>query len=274
MPEGHVLHRLARELDSRCAGREVSVTSPQGRFATEAAHVDGSVLVGAEAIGKHLFIEFDVPEPAWIHIHLGLIGHLRFEDPALTQGQIRLRIATEGIAANLRGPQWCRLVSREERDAVLARSGPDPLRADADPEIGYERLHRSGKSVAALLMDQGIAAGVGNIYRAEVLFRHGLRPTTPGTKVTRRTWQVLWQDLVELMTQGVRRGRIDTVEPEHSPEAQDRAAREDAHGGEVYVYRRAGEPCLVCATPIRTRLLEGRSLYWCPTCQRRVHARA
>lgn len=272
MPEGHVLHRLAHALIRDFAGAPVRVSSPQGRFAVEAARLDGSVLRSAEAVGKHLFVEFDVPEPAWIHIHLGLIGQLRFEALDNMQGQIRLRLDNGRQAANLRGPQWCRAVTGQERLAVLETSGPDPLRADADPWKGFERLQRSGKSVAALLMDQRIAAGVGNIYRAEVLFRQRLRTTTPGNRITRATWQVVWDDLVELMADGKRVGRINTVRPEHSPEMQGREAREDPHGGEVYVYRRSGLPCLVCGTEIRTRLLEGRNLYWCPRCQRRIHA--
>ena len=82
----------------------------------------------------------------------------------------------------------------------------------------------------------------------------------------------VWHDLVVLMRAGVDDGRIDTVRPEHTPEAMGRPPRVDAHGGEVYVYRRAGLPCLVCGTEVRTRLLEGRNLYWCPRCQRRSRA--
>ena len=273
MPEGHVIHRLAAALTDRFGGHTVSVTSPQGRFADEASLLDGTDLLESEAIGKHLFIRFDTPEPAWVHIHLGLIGKLRLAPVAPPRGVVRLRISDDEHAADLHGPQWCRAVSVAVRDKVLAESGPDPLRTDADPQQGFERLRRSGKSIAALLMDQRIAAGVGNIYRAEVLFRHGLRPDTPGREIRRHTWDVIWHDLVDLMADGVRDGRIDTVRPEHSPEAQQRPAREDAHGGEVYVYRREGQPCLVCGTNIRADILEGRNMYWCPRCQRRKHAR-
>lgn len=272
MPEGHVIHRLARDLDEAFGGRSVCVTSPQGRFADEAAALDGSELVGAEAVGKHLFVEFDVPGPRFVHIHLGLIGKLFIHPLAEPRGAVRLRIDDGTTAADLHGPQWCRLVDAATVAAVAADSGPDPLRVDADPTVGFERLRRSGKSLAALLMNQRIAAGVGNIYRAEVLFRHGLRPDTPGREVSRATWDAIWVDLVELMADGVAVRRIDTVRPEHSPETQGRAPRVDRHGGEVYVYRRAGQPCLVCGTEVRVRDLEGRNLYWCPKCQRRKRA--
>ena len=118
-------------------------------------------------------------------------------------------------------------------------------------------------------MDQRVAAGVGNIYRAEVLFRHRIDPACPGNRLRRASFDAVWADLVVLMRAGVEAGRIDTVRPEHSPEATGRPARVDRHGGEVYVYRRASQPCLVCASPVRVAEVEGRNLYWCGRCQRR-----
>ena len=112
-------------------------------------------------------------------------------------------------------------------------------------------------------------AGVGNVYRAESLFRARLSPMTPGIKVSKRRWNAIWDDLVDLMAYGVGTGRIDTVRPEHEPEAMGREPRRDDHGGEVYVYRRHGQPCHVCGSTVKTKVLEGRNLFWCPTCQRR-----
>ncbi|SHI55185.1 endonuclease-8 [Tessaracoccus bendigoensis DSM 12906] len=268
MPEGHVIHRLAAALTDTFGGRAVSVTSPQRRFDTSL--LDGTVLERGEAVGKHLFVDF--ANARVVHIHLGLIGKLGFADYAEPWGQVRLRITDGVTAADLRGPQWCRLLTPGERDAVIDASGPDPLRPDADPARGYARLKRSGKSIAALLMDQRVAAGVGNIFRAEVLFRHRINPMTPGRDIDPRTWRIVWDDLVNLMGHGVVHGRIDTVLDVHGPEAQGRPARVDRHGGEVYVYRRADQPCLVCGTPVRCATLEGRNLYWCPRCQRRKSA--
>ena len=115
--------------------------------------------------------------------------------------------------------------------------------------------------------DQAVIAGVGNVYRAEVLFRHNIHPLLPGKSLDRPQWMSIWDDLVGLMRYGVRTGRIDTVRDEHLPEAMGRAARRDRHGGEVYVYRRAAQPCLVCGTEIAAQVLAGRKLYWCPICQ-------
>jgi endonuclease-8 len=116
-------------------------------------------------------------------------------------------------------------------------------------------------------MDQKVIAGVGNVYRAEVLFRHGIDPYRPGRDITPAEWDAIWADLVALMHEGVRNNRIDTVRPEHTPDAMGRPPRVDDHGGEVYVYRRATQPCHICRTEIRTADLAARNLFWCPTCQ-------
>ncbi|MDY3128235.1 MAG: DNA-formamidopyrimidine glycosylase family protein [Corynebacterium sp.] len=268
MPEGHVIHRLARDINAHFGGHSVVVTSPQGRFAPEAKGLDNAVLEKAEAFGKHLFIHFAVPSPEHIiYIHLGLIGQLRFEEPEVTKGQIRLHIASDVVAANLRGPQFCRLMSDAEYARLLGRVGQDPLREDADPDVLWQRVHRSRRQIGSLLMDQKLFAGVGNIYRAEALFRQHISPFRPGTQVSRAEFDALWSDLVTLMRYGVEHGRIDTVAPQHMPEAMGREPRRDDHGGEVYVYRREGQPCYVCSTPVAVRVMEGRNLFWCPGCQ-------
>lgn len=266
MPEGHTLHRLARLHQQRYAASVVSVTSPQGQF-VEASFVDGRVLESAEAKGKHLLHHYG-PD-ATVHIHLGLYGTFtEFELPApAVQGQIRMRLLGATHGTDLRGPAKCELLTDKRLDTLLARLGPDPLRADADPEQVWQRITRSRQSIAMLLMDQSVLSGVGNVYRAELLFRHGIDPLASGSSLDKSVWDAMWRDLVELMEYGVRVGRIDTVHPEHEPAVTGRPPRQDRHGGEVYVYRRAGQPCLVCQTPVASRELAGRTLYWCPTCQ-------
>lgn len=267
MPEGHTLHRLARAHQRRFGGRPVTVSSPQGRFASSAALVDGRVLRRAEAYGKHLFHRYG-PDLV-VHVHLGLYGTFS-EAPVPCEpprGQVRMRLVGETHWADLRGPTACELLRDDEVTAVRARLGPDPLRRDADPERAWSRISRSRSPMAVLLMSQDVIAGIGNVYRAELLFRHGLDPMLPGRSLGRQRWDGLWADLVALMRDGVRRGRIDTVRQEHSPAATGRPPRQDRHGGEVYVYRRAGQPCLVCGTVLPGTELAGRNLYWCPVCQ-------
>lgn len=266
MPEGHVAHRLARELNGRFSGLAVQVTSPQGRFA-EAATLDRTVLEQAEAVGKHLLVDFGERGSVWIH--LGLIGKLAVgpDVPPPSPQTVRLRIAARGAAATLRGPQWCRLLAPGESLRVLEASGPDPLRADADPGRAWALVRRTRRPMAAVLMDQRAFAGVGNIFRAEVLFRHGLDPFLPSAALPRPVFDSVWDDLVGLMTAAVEVGRIDTVDPEHLPAVMGREPRVDPHGGEVYVYRRAGQACHRCGGPVSAGPLAGRTVYWCPRCQ-------
>jgi endonuclease VIII len=289
MPEGHTLHRLAGALRERFAGRRVQVTSPQGRFAESAAVLDGALVEGAEAWGKHLFVAFEAEQ--YVHVHLGLYGKLEVYDgpPPAPIGQVRMRLVTplEGPAgapgpaegarpayADLRGATACELMTEEQRAAVVARLGPDPLRPDADPGAAWARVSRSRAPVGTLLMDQSVVAGVGNVYRAEVLFRHRIHPLRPGNTLRRRQFDAIWADLVALMAEGVRTGRIDTVRPEHTPEAMGREPRRDDHGGEVYVYRRHDGACHVCGARVRTELLAARNSFWCPRCQPTFRSRA
>jgi len=262
LPEGHTLHRLARLHQRRFAGAPVRVSSPQGRFA-DAAVVDGRVLTKSSAWGKHLFHQYE--GGPFVHVHLGLYGTFRESRTPMPEpvGQVRMRIVGADYGTDLRGPTACEVLDEAQVSAILDRLGPDPLRADADPAAAWARITKSRKTIGALLMDQSVVAGVGNVYRAEVLFRHGIDPYRPGRDIDESEFLAVWADLVDLMKVGVRRGRIVVVRPE------------DDHGApsygpnrpRTYVYRRAGEPCRMCGTPVRTAVLEGRNLFWCPACQ-------
>lgn len=268
MPEGHTLRRLADDLNAVFAGQSVAASSPQGRFAESAALLDGAQLLLADAAGKHLFVEFGNGHN--LHVHLGLIGKFSVvpEPPRPPVGEVRLRLATRRAYADLRGATTCELITVQRQQEIVARLGPDPLRADADPARAWARIRESRRSIGDLLMDQGVIAGVGNVYRAEVLFRHRIHPLREGRSLQRKQFFAIWDDLVELMTYGVKVNRIDTVRPEHTPEAMGREPRRDDHGGEVYVYRRAGQACYVCGGEIRTEGLAGRNSFWCARCQR------
>ncbi|GGD16594.1 Fpg/Nei family DNA glycosylase [Nocardioides daphniae] len=270
MPEGHTLRRLAGHLDEAFAGRPVRASSPQGRFEVEARQIDGAVLVGADSIGKQLFVEFSGER--FVHVHLGLIGGWEVttgvEEVPPPVGAVRLRLATATAYADLRGATRCDLVGPETVERVRAQLGPDPLRPEDDVERAWAKVRVSSRTIGDLLMDQTVLAGVGNVYRAEVLFRHRIDPLRQGRQVTRAQFVALWDDLVVLMNEGVATGRIDTVRPEHTPEAMGRPPRKDDHGGEVYVYRRTAMPCLVCGTPVSSSTLGGRNLFWCSKCQR------
>jgi formamidopyrimidine-DNA glycosylase len=262
MPEGHTLHRLARDQTARFAGAPVAVSSPQGRFAEQAALVDGRVLDGVTAHGKHLFAAFG---DRVVHVHLGLFGKYStgLGEPPPPIGAVRMRWVGEHAWADLRGPTACEVLSPSEVEGVHARLGPDPLATRPDGRAAYARITRSRAPIAALLMDQAVISGVGNVYRAEVLFRHQIPPMLPGRDLATQRWTALWADLITLMRAGLRTGRIVTTRPEHRDRVSRRVRQQDA----VYVYRRTGLPCRVCGTPVAMQLLAARKLYWCPWCQ-------
>jgi formamidopyrimidine-DNA glycosylase len=169
----------------------------------------------------------------------------------------------DGVWTDLRGATVCEAISDPEVDAILARLGPDPLRRRQDPAKAHARIARSRTAVGALLMDQSVLAGVGNVYRAELLFRHRVSPFRPGRDIDAGLWTAMWTDLVALMRDGVKAGRIVTTRREDRARRRGPAEPADAH----YVYRRTDLPCRVCGTGVRTQEMVGRNLYWCPVCQ-------
>ena len=267
MPEGHTLHRLARLHQRRFGGAPVAVSSPQGRFEDAAAVVNGQVLKRASAWGKHLFHQY-AGGPI-VHVHLGLYGTFTEWQrpggaaPPEAVGQVRMRMVGADYGTDLRGPTVCEVIDEARVNDVVAKLGPDPLRSDADPSWAWARITKSRRPIGALLMDQTVIAGVGNVYRSELLFRHGIDPFQPGRDVSESEFDAAWTDLVALMKIGLRGGKIVVVRPEH-----DNGPPSYAQGRpRTYVYRRAGEPCRVKGGPIRTAVLEGRNVFWCPTCQ-------
>lgn len=271
MPEGHTLHRLARLHQRRFGGAAVRVSSPQGRFAESAAVVDGRVLRRTSVWGKHLFHHYD--GGPIVHVHLGLYGAFtEWPVPAVPGaaglpepvGQVRMRMVGTDYGTDLRGPTVCEVIDEGRVSAVLAKLGPDPLRRDADPSWAWARIAKSRRPIGALLMDQTVIAGVGNVYRSELLFRHRIDPFRPGQGIGEAEFDAAWTDLVALMKVGLRGGKIVVVLPEHDHGAP--SYRPDRP--RTYVYRRAGEACRLCGEPIRTQVLEGRNVFWCPNCQR------
>lgn len=299
MPEGHSVRRLAHQFRDVFAGAALSVSSPQGRFAAGAALLDGHTLRESRAHGKHLFLHFD--HAMVLHVHLGLYGAWDFggdatfrgassigaprkvgeqelyddagdeagrgdayQGPPEPRGAVRVRLVSEHGWADLRGATTCAVITEAEALTVLARLGPDPLRnLPADKTRFVAGLLARKTPVAALLMDQKVIAGVGNVYRAEVLFRRQLDPWLPGNALSQGAAGLLWDDTAAVMSDGVRDGRIITTPAVYWDEGAVLPAGEDAH----YVYKREGLPCRVCAVPVAITGLAGRKLYWCPGCQ-------
>ncbi len=268
MPEGHTIHRIAKDHSRLLVRRPVSVSSPQGRFAADAALVDGVVLERIEAIGKHLFYWW--ANGLVGHVHLGLFGKFRVSagpDLAPVVGQVRMRMTTALGTVDLAGPTDCSIGSAEDRDAIVARLGPDPLRRDAKPADAIARLRKSAQPIGALLLDQKVLAGVGNVYRAEALFVNGIHPGRPGRACNDDELRALWLTISAMLKQGVKDNRIITIDRNEFPVPMSPRQVLARRGDTTYVYHR--DICLRCGTPVQTVALGGRACYFCPACQPR-----
>ena len=322
MPEGHSVHRITRQFALHFVGERVAVSSPQGRFASGAAELDGHVITDAKAVGKQMFLEFD--NGLWLRVHLGMYGawdfagditadatiasangrigqtnqkgtvvgahedslasigaprrtRLRMAESERVQdpiesfppepiGQVRVRLLTDRTVADLRGPTACEVQLPEQVAATIAKLGPDPLVDDV--QEGEERfvatVRKKATPIGLLLMDQSVVSGIGNVYRAELLFRARQDPHTPGKLVAEDTVRALWRDWVYLLGVGVETGQMMTMDDlDEEAYARALASRDDRH----WVYHREGEPCRVCGTPIVMEMAAGRKLYFCPTDQ-------
>lgn len=252
MPEGHTVHRNARDL-APLVGAPLRVSSPQGRFAEEAAQVDGAPLGSVEAWGKHLLL--GLGDARYVHVHLGMRGTWLPRPPG--EPPIRsARLRVEGAAGTweLVAPSTCELLDPPAAAAVVARLGPDPLRPDADREAALAALGRGTTAIGALLLDQSVVAGVGNVFRAEALHAVGVHPRTPGRSVERSTLERLWDVLVAMMGRAVEDGRIVTVD------AQDRSAVPEAEARRVYKQAH----CRDCGADVVVEQVGGRTSYACP----------
>jgi endonuclease-8 len=264
MPEGNTIHWLARTHTRDLAGKRLRVSSPQGRFAREARRLDGRRFLSADAYGKHLFHHWE--GGAVVHVHLGMAGWFyRYAGAApAPRLSVRMRLSAPALTVDLIGPPTCALGSSADREAVIARLGPDPLDPSSDPMRGFERLARRRTSIGDALHDQRIAAGVGNIYRAEALFLAGIHPLRPGRRIREEDWLEIWRILRNLMRRGARVGRISTVDPqEPAPHPASMRGPRDA----FYVYQR--EVCRRCGSPLQEFPLSGRRMWACPVDQPR-----
>lgn len=333
MPEGHSVHRIARQFERNYVGRAVGASSPQGRFAEGASVIDGRTVVSVRAVGKQMFLEFD--GDLWLRVHLGMYGawdfageilvdptiasangrmgqtnqrgtdtdgepimdaagensltsigaprrarvHVRMSEqttgladegdvwPPPVVGQVRLRLLTDVTCADLRGPTACELQDPDQVAATIGKLGPDPLVDDPAEGEGrfVEVVGRKPTAIGLLLMDQSVVSGIGNVYRAELLFRARQNPHTPGRDVPAEVVRGLWRDWVHLLRIGVETGQMmtmDDLSPDDYRKAM--ASRDDRH----WVYHRAGLPCRICGTSVIVEEAAGRKLYWCPSCQK------
>lgn len=261
MPEGHIIHRIARDHGREFAGQVLRVSSPQGRFIDGARLLTGKPLKSVTAHGKHLCYRFAGDQ--LLHIHLGLYGKFRQHQvpPPEPVGAVRLRVIGERKAFDLNGPTKCELITKTEWMQLQNRLGPDPLRQDADPDRVWERIRNSRQAIGKLLMDQSVLAGVGNVYRSEVLFLLRIHPERAGNQLERGEFDTLWNTLVELLRIGARYNRIIVADPEDVGKSRGKMTRDER----LLIYKR--ETCIRCDGPVRRWELGSRTAYACERCQ-------
>jgi endonuclease-8 len=265
MPEGHTIHRIARLQRGRLTGGPVVAWSPQGRFEADAERIDGHRITSVEAHGKHLVHHFD--HDVLLHIHLGLFGlfPLHEGDPPAPSPNARLVLRGPGGEAQLSGPTVCELIDDDRWTEIRNGLGPDPLHHPPDGvEVLAERLTRRSVPIGRALLDQKVIAGLGNVYRAEVLYLAGIRPTRRADRLSALEVEAVWTLATAQLTRGEAAGRIVTVDPVDvgAPAGTDLGGDE-----RLYVYKREEHPCHRCGTEIVSRMLADRRVWWCPTCQ-------
>jgi len=270
MPEGHTIHRHARQQRKLLQGHPLAAESPQGRFAQGARMIDGHALDRIEPVGKHIFYHF-ASGAGIVHVHLGMYGKFRVaklntdQPPPEPRGAVRLRLVSPAACVDLNGPTACELLEAPAYDTLKARLGPDLLDPNADRDAVWQRVARSRAALGALLMDQSVLSGIGNIYRAEILYRQSIHPATPAKSISRDQFDALWEDAVDQLKIGVRVGKIVTTDPDEFNVKNHRALTADRR---CYVYRR--DNCLRCGNKVEKLTLAGRTCYACPAEQKRL----
>ena len=174
-------------------------------------------------------------------------------------GAVRVRLEGPAKTVDIHGPNTCELLDSDGVDILCARIGPDVLRADADPDRAFRRITNSRSTIGQLLMDQSVIAGIGNIYRTELLWRCRIHPQTPGRALVRAAFDSLWCDAQMLLAEGVRRNAIITVDQMMVKPGRGR------YRERVNIFGK--ERCPHCENGIHKFSLSKRTVYACESCQ-------
>ena len=259
MPEGHTLHKAARKQGPALIGQVVRASSPQGRF-TDAALLDHARIVDIEAFGKHLLYRFEKRRATkWLHVHLGLAGRFALVKTPASEPRtsVRLRMVAANHTLDLRGPLICEVVGAERAAEIVDALGPDPIRNKTVATKFAKRVARTKIPIGALLLDQSVIAGVGNVYRAEILWLARIDPRRPSNSLTGDEVKVIWSLARSLMRAGVTDGRIVTTKYGDVPPLHPKQR--------TYAYKQAY--CARCSGLIHNAKLAGRPCFYCPACQ-------
>jgi formamidopyrimidine-DNA glycosylase len=226
----------------------------------------GAKIVAVRRHGKYLLVDTDHPES--LLVHLGMTGRFCLQkkrEPRFAHTHLVLDLGTRELRfsdARRFGQLDVFRRSEEQEHPALAVLGPDALEHGVDPAALLQIARARGRTtLKAFLLDQSVIAGVGNIYASEALWRAGIRPTTRTRRLTSDRARRLAGAIREVLENALVNGGTtlsDFV-------AADGSAGKNADY--LWVYDRAGQPCLRCKGLIRRSVLQGRATYFCPTCQ-------
>ena len=174
-----------------------------------------------------------------------------------------MRMIGQKRSVDLNGPNCCELIDVRQYDAIRARLGQDPLRTDACPEKLWSRFSRSRSAIGTLLLNQSVIAGVGNVYRAEILFLLGIHPERPANRIPRAGFDEIWKLTVDLLNIGVKYNRIITVDRDQINKPLSKLNSSER----LNIYKRPN--CPRCSGRVKTWELGNRKMYACPSCQKK-----
>lgn len=264
MPELPEVEVTRRALLPLVRGRRIEriVHADPGRY-RDTERAEGRRVLGIGRRGKFLLFEL---EGAWLLVvHLGMSGGFRLAKTPHTRVVFELEDRTLYFHDPRRfGRIWAIPEAERCRVPLLCRLGPEPWDPAFTPEYLWRRLKASRRPVKAILLDQTVVAGLGNIYADEALFRAGVRPTRRGHRIRRAEAERLHGAIPRVLEEAIQAGG-STLKDQSYRRPDDRIGYFQL---KLSVYGREGEPCPVCGTPIRRTVIQGRSAYYCPRCQR------
>lgn len=271
MPELPEVETTRRGIEPHVKGKEVRGVTVRHRGLRWPIPEDleerlcGTRITAVRRRGKYLV--FDTPR-GHLLVHLGMSGSLRIAGP---NDELRKHDHVDihlpgGRSLRFHDPRrfgcflW--VEGEAEQHPLLAELGPEPLSDAFNADYLYERSRKRSAPVKLFIMDSHIVVGVGNIYASEALFLAGIRPGRAAGRVTRAEYARLAEAIKTVLQKAIIAGGTtlrDFAQP-------DGAAGYFAQ--QLNVYDRAGEPCRVCATEIRHRVMGQRATYFCPACQK------
>ena len=274
MPEGDTIFRTARTLHKVLAGHRAA------RFDTAYAHlarfndegpIAGRLIERCAAAGKHVLIVFEGDLILRTHMRMNGSWHIYRHGERWWRGPqaMRVRVDTADWVAVAFDVPVAEFVTAKQLASTgpVAALGPDLLTPGFDRDEATRRLRAaSAMPIAHALLDQRLVAGIGNVYKSEVLFLAGVHPETPVRGVAPAAFENLLTIARELLHDNVVPGTPAAIQTYRSLRRTDRRS---ASADSLWVYGRAGKPCRRCGAVIASQKmgLDARTTYWCPVCQ-------